>query len=268
MPRVRTPKIAGWVWGVVSVAITFAACFVAYVGQLTHQSIFNELFISSLTTTGAIVSLCLLALLRKTIDTKRPRARQRHEIEPLSLLYVSIASAAFVSAISFVTSSGMNALSISLERYLLFFAFLSTAIPFYHGALAYLQRIAADQAQRIMGDFLLLLAESFVLLLMSASYASPSYFVVLLLGLFILDTFWVFHALKDGRQDTPPAVWLYLSLIMIVYVGAAPILGVSLGSLEFLLGLTLVSLGRSTVDYIVAWSVYFYETDSQDDNGE
>jgi hypothetical protein len=208
---------------------------------------------------GIVPAFALLGAFRSRIDTAQVLAVPSLDIWPLSLLYVSIASAGFITSltVSFMLSGAVNSQpQFSAEHYLLFLAFLATAIPFYHGALTYLQR-TADSGKRTMVDFLALLTEAFIILVLSASSADPSLFVTWLFVLFTFDIGWLLFALSDHRKDPPPAVWLWLNISMSLFLIVGLLLGIVSGALAFLLMLALVSVGRSVVDYAVAWPVYF-----------
>jgi hypothetical protein len=210
---------------------------------------------------GIVPAFLLLAKFRNKINSTELLPTLPMDNWPLSLLYVSIASAGFVTSltVSFPqpAAGSSQPLQIPTDHLLLFLSFLATAIPFYHGALTYMQRTASDAGRRTMFDFLLLLFEAFIMLVLSVSSSSPASFVTWLFILFAVDTVWMLVSLHDGRKDPPPAVWLYLNASMLFGLATAALLGVVQDDPIFLGTLAFVTVSRSIVDYMVAWPVYF-----------
>jgi len=211
-------------------------------------------------TVGALAALAILVSSRKRMRVEAVEVPAM-EIGPLSLLYVSLASAGLVTALNVgitpSTITGTIPLGSAVERLLLLVAFVATAIPFYHGALTYLHRTSINANRSTMVDFLVLMLEAFVILLLSTSSSSPILFVTWFASLSAIDVLWLVFALKGKRSDPPPAIWLYLNVVMFFFLLAALYLQVVSDSVTFLFALALTSVSRSVVDYTVAWRHYF-----------
>jgi len=261
----RTTPKRGWEYGLLGISLTMGIYFTTLGASgfgLLSNGVANIFDIKvGILGVGMIPAFFLLAKFRHKINASQLLPKLPLDNWPLSLLYVSIASAGFVTAltVSFPQPpAGSNQpFQIPVDHLLLFLSFLATAIPFYHGALTYMQRTASDVGRRTMFDFLVLLFEAFVILVLSVSSSSPLSFVTWLFILFFVDTLWMLISLHDGRTDPPPAVWLYLNVSMLLYVATGALLGVVQDDPTFLGVLAFVTVGRSIVDYLVAWPVYF-----------
>jgi|GEM_PF-6616272 hypothetical protein len=246
----------GWRYGALSIVLAFVVYFVAIFasGVLSPD---GRVVIEA---TGACIAILVLAYSQRGVRNDVSEVPSM-DIGPLSLLYVSIASAGFVTALTVaVTSSvatGTLPLSSEAERLLLLISFIATAIPFYHGALTYLHRTSINANRSTMVDFLALMFEALVILLLSTSSASPIPFVNWFSTLLGIDILWLLFALKGKRSDPPPGVWLYLNVIVFLFLLVGVYLNVVSDSLIFLSSLAIVAIFRSVVDYALAWSHYF-----------
>jgi hypothetical protein len=255
----------GWEYGLLGISATMAIYFVSLGAGgfgLLSNGVANIFDIKvGIFGVGMVPAFFLLAKFRHKINATQLLPTLPHDNWPLSLLYVSIASAGFVTALSASfpqpTAGSNQSFQIPADHLLLFLSFLATAIPFYHGALTYMQRTASDVGRRTMFDFLVLLFEAFVILVLSVSSSSPLAFVTWLFILLAVDTLWMLVSLHDGRKDPPPAVWLYLNVSMLLCLATGALLGVVQDDAIFLSVLAFVTVGRSIVDYLVAWPVYF-----------
>lgn len=239
-------------YGLASLVLTILLYAVGWVATMQNSDTGLKV---AITTAGVLPSFALLARFRKKLHEKLEYIASVH-VGPLSLLYVGIATGGFVTSLT-TAFREESPFAVSQTKFLMFLAFLTISIPFYHGALTYLQRKTSEVTKRTV-DFLFLLIEASVILLMSASVSAASVFVTWMGLLLAIDVIWLLIALSDKRVDPPPATWLWINLgtllfIIISWFG----FGIALDSIEFLSGLLVVSVARSITDYAGGWNVYF-----------
>ncbi len=259
-PTAKVRKQPAWVYGLASlfpiIVTYFSVLLLDRVGWVPSDALFRL----SIFGLALLPSFVLLAIWRDRIQREyHPSARW--EVGPLPLLYVGIASAAFVTALNVtilpsVTGTDAPA-GIPVDRILLLVAFLATAVPFYHGAMAYLLREQRREGRDAIIDFVILLAEALILLMLAASSSEPSLFVGWLVGLLAIDSSWLAYTVLSKRPEPPPGVWFLLNVSTILFLVMVLSFGLVSTALSFLLLLAGVSVGRTVVDYAVAWPLYF-----------
>jgi hypothetical protein len=208
---------------------------------------------------GFVPGLVLLTLYRTKIQGEVGWI-PRDELNPLSLLALALSTAGLVTAVSLTIVPAMaqstGPWALPVDRWLLLVIFLAVAIPFYHSGPLYLQRRWVAGERRTLFDFVFVLVEGSMLLVLASSTANLGFFVVWLLAIFGVHAAWLAYALTDGRENPPPATWLWLNLSMIVFLTTSAYFGFAASTLDFLLVLSIVTIGRTVVDYIVAWPLY------------
>lgn len=146
-------------------------------------------------------------------------------IKILINLYSVVAGLASVTAIKFLVNPEENLIRnpftipiIDLFSFLTFFCYL---IPFYQGAVTYLNKTYTREYEGkrgdILVDFLHLLGEGMVFFAMSASLSNIFFFILWLAVLIIIDTLWL-STVKLRRIEGPPDIWLILNLITFVFI--------------------------------------------------
>ncbi|AJZ75118.2 hypothetical protein SU86_000500 [Candidatus Nitrosotenuis cloacae] len=136
-------------------------------------------------------------------------------------------------------------------------AFISTAIPFYHGAMIFLSeksKMGAISNLRQLGyHFGFLFLQSIILLGISLSLESFLFSIVMFVLLMLVDSLWVIIGQRK-HQGAPPLGWLCLNvgftaiLFMLLYEGWDPKVSVTY--------LWIVCLGRTALDYALFRDMY------------
>jgi len=144
-------------------------------------------------------------------------------IKILIYLYSVVAGLASVTAVKFLVNPEPNVVrypsSIPLIDLFAFFIFFCYLIPFYQGAITYLNNAYTEEFEKkkgeILVDFLHLLGESMVFYAMSASLSRIFLFVSWLAVLIIIDTIWI-STIKLRKIRGVPDLWVYLNLFTLL----------------------------------------------------
>jgi len=196
---------------------------------------------------------------------------RRNSIESLKNLYtVVIGVGLSLSAVQLVNRpEGIT--SIPPHEFLLFLAFISTLVPFYHGALRHLDDAYLENDNlhirdgALIIDVLLLLAHGMVFLILALLLHNPNQFAWVLIALIVVDVLWGIsaHLGFSSRSDHgAEGKWTMINVIFVISVGGA-LLFFDIGLkpdadatkvAAFVLAACFL---RTLVDYRTCWSFYF-----------
>lgn len=142
----------------------------------------------------------------------------------------------------------------------MFFVFLATAIPFYHGAMIFLSKESHQKPEHIKGMILhfgFLFIQAMIFLTISLVLHFFILVISLLILLMIIDSIWIILSQKTLHK--PPLVWLSTNLafstalLLIVHPDWNPDSSAPL--------LALAAVVRTVIDYFSAPEVYFPKKD-------
>lgn len=138
--------------------------------------------------------------------------------------------------------------------------FLSTAIPFYHGAMVYLsdksRNIEIETDGGLIFHFSVLFIEAILLIGIASSLSSLTMVVTLLILLQVFDAFWIIFGQKT--ENKPPLGWLALNLGF----SSALIFSLHLNSIPESIYLFFgISLVRMIIDYVGFKKIYMDKTE-------
>lgn len=191
----------------------------------------------------------------------------------LQTLYTVVVGVALTVALEDIsaTGSGQTSLLSSVDAVLLLVAFIATLLPFYHGALRHLDVTWIEKEGRdvksgaLLADFVILFVEGCLFLLIARQLSSPFHFGAGLAALLAIDVIWgvVAHAAftQPGAdkaewkwvQNNVVAVIALLALLFSVKTWVAQPAQVT----WTVVGLLIVALVRTIVDYVRSWDFYY-----------
>ncbi len=160
------------------------------------------------------------------------------------------------SDISLISIETMNeAISNNVNELIMAGVFLSTAVPFYHGAMVYLsdksRNVDIETKGGLAFHFFILFIQAVLLLGIANSLESITFVITLLIALMVIDSFWIIFGQRT--KNKPPLGWLCLNLgftaaiIISLHLNAVPL------SLYMLFA---ASILRSVFDYLGFREVY------------
>lgn len=200
------------------------------------------------------------------IRTYDPKEARKRSVDNLQRLYTFVVSLAITEMLRRMLSP----MSMEYGRWLMFVSFLSTVVPFYHGANRYLDAtyVTGERSAKhfaLMFDFIFLFFEALLLFALAMQAANREWFYTLLAILFVFDAIWVGFTNLTGEnpRDRVPRYTKWA----IVNVCAAAALMISVWSNvigEFWandvvknIAVVIVAVGRSVYDYMSVWSFYY-----------
>ncbi len=257
--------------------------------EFTYEIIFIGTILISVVTSGIAISAFwnkpifrdAKSINGKLVDEGKNRSKETSSVLMISVsasLYAVLAGLSLVITTEFVFGSIIDKLeSLEIDMFLIShetfhdivfsnsneiliaIAFLSTAIPFYHGAMVYIsdksRNIEIESNKGLVFHFSVLFIESILLIGIASSLASLTIVITLLILLQVVDSFWII--LGQKTKNRPPLGWLGLNLgfsavlIYSLHINSIP------ESLYFFVGFSIV---RMIIDYVGFRNVYSYKT--------
>lgn len=193
-------------------------------------------------------------------------------IKILLYLYSVIAGIASVTAVQFVVISPEGSVrnpfsQIQVKDLLSTLSFFCFLIPFYHGAVTYLNKTYVRGHQERTGelvvDYLHLFGESIVFYAISLSLHDITLLIAWLSILMIIDSIWIGLILLRRKEEKgqPHSIWLKLNAITFVFVLLLWLsYSVQPTIIQGIQGYTVLfvfSLFRTIYDYIKSTPFYF-----------
>ena len=190
--------------------------------------------------------------------------RTKRSVDALRELYSVVVAFALVGAIGGLVSKNASGIVFFPENIPWFIALFTTLLPFYHGALAYLDKtyiFSTEQPKRLalLVDYLILLCEAGLFVWLGLIISDTEGFVEYYAYLLILDVFWaaaVYFLTPAGLQTVWR--WLVINLVTLGLMAAisyTPFLQVLKPDVFAYLAIL-----RSIADYIWCWGDYFPES--------
>lgn len=209
--------------------------------------------------------------------------RRKQIARRLLELYTITAGLALASGLEKTFASDGPVPMFDRGRMILLGAFLVTLIPFFHGALAWLDdewlaKLESLTNGRMVIDFVCLFLQLCLLFVLGKSVASPTWFARVYCVLLALDVIWAFLAIwrrwADAKTERAPLGRSLRQEITLIRGGAAGWLWINFAALvtamcfsAFALPkipvltsaawLATIALGRTLVDYLLNWTFYF-----------
>jgi len=187
--------------------------------------------------------------------------RVKRSVRMLTDLYSIVVGMALVTAIgNMFVRSAVGESSIQWERLIWFSAFFITMLPFYHGALRYLDETyalceTAPKKLFLVIDYLLLMSEACLIVVLALAISNPTTFVTIFFVLLLVDIIWAiasYFATDAGNKTT--TLWLVINFVAAVIwliLRFTPTLK-DISPYDFV-GLAWL---RSIVDYALCWKVF------------
>ena len=202
--------------------------------------------------------------------------RQKSSVDSLQKLYATIVAFAFAQgALRFVDTLNWAAWSVKdTSQCILFVAFASTIVPFYHGMDRHLydthiKRIDGDgrfiaKPSPMLLDAFVFLIEGLLLVAMGRSLHDPAYFLLLWSALILVDVAWTTFVWKFQGSANPIWLWnnlRWLTVAWAFYLALYAIKRVS-GDAEWFIVIkaffvATAEVCRSIFDYRAHWNYYF-----------
>jgi hypothetical protein len=197
---------------------------------------------------------------------------QVNSVSNLQNLYSVVVGLAVSMAIVNLIDTNRAVVPVKVEFLPFFAAFLFTLVPFYHGALRHLDVTYVEGAIKdlrrgaLLADFAFLFAESCVLFCLALLLPAPQFLAWGLVALLAVDSFWAFMAhlaFSAEKKPSAEARWAWINvvacLVLILFLlFASPFPPTSdLGGARLMIGLPVIALFRTVVDYALCWDTYF-----------
>ncbi len=205
--------------------------------------------------------------------------RKENSVRSLSNLYTVVIGVALSLAVVGVIDTNSGLQSVTLSRSLLFFAFLVTLLPFYHGALrhlddAYLENDSTVPVKdgALIVDFLLLFFHALAFVVLSLLLKNPGHFAWALTVVLTIDVLWGTFAHFTAKHSigatgppaesaSAPGKW---AIINFIFVGVSVItlvnqdiyLGEVAEPIKLTIPIAFVCTFRTLIDYV--WCRVFY----------
>lgn len=200
--------------------------------------------------------------------------RKQNSVRSLANLYTVVIGVALSSAVVNLIDAPDGLRSITWVNGLLFLSFISTLIPFYHGALrhlddAYIENTGNIKDGALILDFLLLFLHGIAFVILSLLLSNPSHFAWMITAVLVIDVGWAvfahFGSSRDGGEEWK---WLLINLFISIPLGTSLyIFNVTLEPYEdprkLALAIVSVCVVRTLLDYIFCWRFYFPEEEKQ-----
>ena len=196
-----------------------------------------------------------------------------NSVRHLEGLYTVVVGLGLSLAILNVVDAKLEGLPIRIDLLPYFVSFLVTIIPFYHGALRHLYITYVEKGGKqvrsgaLLADFVMLFIESCLFLGLAMLITKPLFFAWGLTTLLALDTLWGFIAHIAFSQDVKPKAevrWALINLlttvVLVIYFCLIDMVppGASVqGGPKLAIGLLVVSVLRTVIDYAVSWDFYY-----------
>jgi hypothetical protein len=199
-------------------------------------------------------------------DSANP-ARKR-SVEHLQNLYGVLVGLALALAVANVLTSAIGEDAVRWRSMPLFFAFLVTVVPFYHGALRHLDDVYVGsglphpRSGAVLVDFFVLFLEGCVFLGLATSLDQPERFAWTYLVLLSVDIAWAAltsTVLSHERHLASVLTWLKVNSVavatLLLLLGLIYASGFDEHDL-LLVVLPIFAAARSAVDYALEWRFY------------
>jgi hypothetical protein len=201
---------------------------------------------------------------------------RENSVRHLANFYTVVSGLALTMAIFRLVDERGQILPFQLPTFLLCIAFLSTLLPFYHGALRHLDvtyvEIAPSQGEpkagAFLADFVILFVESCLFIVLAVKITEPVTFTLVFGGLMLFDAIWgflahlAFSGPKKGKQELTWAKINFVTLLVIfafLYTeGLLDNLKAPVQPLTVALVLFVIALARTVVDYWFSWAHGYY----------
>ena len=136
-------------------------------------------------------------------------------------------------------------------------AFVATLVPFFHGAMMYMDAAFSGPPAYVLVDFIALFSQTLLFFVMAGFIREPTSFVWSLTALLIVDIAWIVWLRRKGIKDYTP--WAVINTVCV----AVLVLLIALhhwpqGPNLMLAGaIAVIALARSAADYVLGRNVYF-----------
>lgn len=197
-----------------------------------------------------------------------PAKRLERSVDMLKELYTVVVALALVEAVGgLLSKSETSGLAIHLDRFQWFVAVFLTLLPFYHGALMYLDAayiFAPVKPKRLalLVDYLILFCEACLLVALGLLISRPQSFVRYYMLLLSVDVVWIllgYFLTPDGIKTSWR--WLVINAVSLVLVGIiekTPMLDSF--KPNYIIYLAML---RTAVDYVWCWRIYVPDQSAQ-----
>lgn len=200
--------------------------------------------------------------------------RRTDSVRHLQLLYSTVVGLGLAVAMTRAVDVGQAHVTLDWRSLPVLVAYISTLIPFYHGALrhlddGYIHDSAAEHGRSglLLADFAVLFIEGSLLFALAAFMPAPTSFAFALLLLLAVDTVWgvIFHRVttRPMSASSTELKWARLNAITILTLSMLLLLSVVLDidgdRQRLILGVIvlLVAVARTVFDYRYSWRFYF-----------
>ena len=194
-----------------------------------------------------------------------------NSVKNLTNLYTVVIGVALSLAIVALVDKDEGLKSVTLASIMLFVSFVSTLLPFYHGALRHLDDAYIEndnehiKSSALIIDFILLFLHGIGFVILSLLLSIPSQFIWVLIMLLSVDVFWglfVHFGASSLSSNTAEWKWTFINLVFvaitILYLVCSDIyLKYNENHLKLSTLIMTVCMLRSIVDYVWCRSFYF-----------
>lgn len=194
-------------------------------------------------------------------------------IQILSYLYSVLIALALTTSVRILLESNNAIETILFSSTLwLFFSFIITIIPFYHGAVQALvttfegkidKKKDPRKAYRMFITFAFMISEGIIFFAIASSILSPITFALTLVALFIIDIIWIaIVKFLSGTDQETPKEWAIMNLAMTVVILILfwPSQYGDAALKSFIL--FIAACVRTASDYYFTWKYYFRSDES------
>lgn len=195
---------------------------------------------------------------------------KKRSVDNLQRLYTVVISLAVTESLRHLLSP-LNGGSANWKDWLMFISLIVTLIPFYHGANRYLDATYVTQERSakhfgLMIDFFMLFIEGLMFFVLAVFINNETVFYTVLSALFLFDIIWVgiTNITATGNEDRMRGYkrWAslnFLALVCILISVWSNILNWNFWKTDTVTSiiLVLISIGRSTFDYMRVWKFYY-----------
>jgi hypothetical protein len=151
--------------------------------------------------------------------------RKENSVKSLTELYTVVIGVALSLAVASLIKQEVGLASITAPSAFLFFAFVVTLFPFYHGALRHLDDAYVENKSdhikdgALIFDFLLLFFHGLVFVVLSQLISKPIDFACAITGLLLVDVVWgafAYFASSSKNDFAAEGKWTIINLIFVL----------------------------------------------------
>lgn len=189
-------------------------------------------------------------------------------VDNLKALFNIVTGLSIAESVKSIIYLNTNTVSLATNLLPMFFALLITVIPFHQGASRYLdQTYIANQntLKPLQGiiDYLFFITEAVIFYAAALSVKNPSFFFLLIIIVLFVDVIWLATLFnKEHTSFDQVKFWMLINVITIIIMAILNYTSLLNDGIVKWLILLLISVIRTSLDYLTTWKFYWPETNT------